>query len=82
MTNAIYQPGIIRNGESYQLTVFLKVSGLKEWGWRQVKKQARAAGITLDRKVGSTSWVLGDDWLAFLETLGSRNGDTHLHGGN
>lgn len=74
--NAAPVKGIIRAGESYTLTVFLKISGLREWGWRQVKRSAKAAGITLDRKVGSTSWVRGDDWLAFLETLGSRNGDT------
>jgi hypothetical protein len=66
--------GVIRAGESYILPLFLRLTHQREWSWRKVKAQARAAGIQLDRKVGSTSWVRGDDWLAFLETCTGRDG--------
>ena len=74
MSNATSQLGIISAGEAYPLRIFLPRVGLKDWAWRSAKRSATAAGITLDRKVGSTSWVRGDDWLAYLETLGARDG--------
>lgn len=71
-SNSTETLGVVRRGEAYPLRIFLPLAGLKETAWREARKRAEAAGIILDRKIGSTKWVVGDDWLDFLQTVDSR----------
>lgn len=54
--------GIIEGGRSYPLPLFQRLSGLGTWGIRQ----ARRDGLRVV-KVGRRKFVLGSDWLTYLE---------------
>lgn len=53
--------GVIERGRIYPKPLFLKLAGMSQAGWRS----AVAAGLTV-RKHGKRSYVVADDWIAFL----------------
>ncbi len=55
-------PGAIRADECYPLDVFARVSGLG----RHALRRARRDGLVV-RRVGLRSYVLGADWMTYLE---------------
>lgn len=61
---------IIRAGEAYPLPVFKRISGLRDAAMRA----ARRNGLPI-RKVGTRSYILGDDWLRFLQRCPARVDD-------
>jgi hypothetical protein len=61
-TTNLPQTGIIQRGHSYSLKLFIKISGLGHHGMRA----ARDNGLRVVY-VGRTAYVLGDDWLDFLQ---------------
>lgn len=56
--------GAIAADQSYPLPTFMRLTGLSLWAMRQ----ARRKGLKL-RTVGRRKFVLGSDWLKYLEQL-------------
>lgn len=60
-TKPVSEMGPIREGECYPLELFKRNTGLSVWAFREAKR----AGLKV-RRVGRRGYVLGADWLAFL----------------
>lgn len=54
--------GVIEDGVTYPLPLFMKLVGLSDWGMRL----ARRNGLIV-RQVGRRRYVRGADWSRFLE---------------
>ena len=61
-------PGVIRADESYTVAEFKRRSGLGDYAFRE----ARRAGLRIV-SVGKKRFVLGGDWLVFLERAAEAN---------
>jgi hypothetical protein len=55
-------PGVIRADECYTVREFRRRAGLGDFAWREIRKKLRV--VTIGRK----QFVLGADWLRFLES--------------
>jgi len=55
---------------AYPLDVFRAATGMQEWSMRK----ARRSGLRVVY-VGGRGWVLGKDWIAFLERKGRSEGE-------
>lgn len=62
-------PGVIDAAASYTLSEFRRRTGLGSYAFRQ----ARAAGLRVV-EVGRKRYVLGADWLRFLERQATEEG--------
>lgn len=58
---------VIRAGEAYSIGTFRKITGMGDAAMRA----ARRGGLPI-RKVGTRSYILGSDWLAYLERQPAR----------
>lgn len=53
---------------AYPLDVFSAASGMKDWSLRQARRHGLRVIYTNGR-----GWVLGRDWIAYLEKQGTTN---------
>ncbi len=65
MAPALLADGIVEVGKSYPLETFKAVCGLGTAALREARKN----GLPV-RRVGLRSYILGKDWLDYLETHG------------
>lgn len=61
-------PGVIRADEAYTIAEFRRRAGLGDYAFRQ----ARGGGLRII-EVGKKRYVLGRDWLAYLERIAGEN---------
>lgn len=61
MTTSPRTPGVIRESESYTVAEFRRRAGLGDFAFREVRR----AGLRIIA-VGKKRYVLGKDWIAFL----------------
>lgn len=59
----------ILSDAAYPLEVFRAASGMQDWSMRK----ARRSGLRVVY-VGGRGWVLGKDWIAYLEQHGRSEG--------
>ena len=65
MSTALAAAGIVESGKSYPIKTFREITGLGTMAMRE----ARQKGL-LVRRVGLRSFILGTDWLSFVEEHG------------
>ena len=64
-------PGEIAADRAYRLDLFKRLTGMKETAWRT----ARRKGLKV-RRSGAHCWVLGRDFLEYLEATDDQRNDT------
>lgn len=61
---------VIRAGEAYPLPIFKRLTGMGDAAMRAARKN----GLPL-KKVGTRTFILGADWLSYLERQPARVDD-------